>query len=297
MQFLKFTPLLLIAILQICLIEPVLSHRDKADHMDEVMPVPSNSPSRFVEHNGMLIRTRFVPPEGYLRINEPPNTFATYLRNLPLKPNNTVPKMYNGRDVRRRTAYEAVVDLPIGDKNLHQCADAIIRLKAEYLFNQQLYDQIHFNFTNGFRVDYSEWMNGKRIRVSGNRSYWVQTSRVSNTYQDLWDYLETVFMWAGTASLENELVEAPEDDIRIGDILIRGGTPGHAMIIVDAAIQEETGDKIYLLAQSNMPAQEIQVIKNRADMSISPWFRISPGYTVSSGRWVFGIEDIKRFSD
>jgi hypothetical protein len=69
------------------------------------------------------------------------------------------------------------------------------------------------------------------------------------------------------------------------------------MIIVDAAIDDDTGEKIYLLAQSNMPAQEIQVIKNRDDMSISPWFRISQDHTVTSGRWVFGIENIKRFSD
>ena len=297
MRFLTFIPLLLIVFLQICMIEPVLSLRN-----NKIGSAGTGSETAIVyrsllEEHGMIIRTRILTPDGYRRTIAPPNTFESYLRNLPLKPHNTIPKMYNGRTVRRLRAYEAVVDLAIGDKNLHQCADAIIRLKAEFLFRQQQYDKIHFNFTNGFRVDYTEWMKGKRIVVKGNSSYWVQSSNASNTYQDLWQYLETIFMWAGTASLENELVPAPADDIKIGDILIQGGTPGHAMIIVDAAVHSDTGEKIFLLAQSNMPAQEIQVVKNLADREISPWFRISNETSIMSGRWTFGSDDLKRFSD
>jgi hypothetical protein len=198
-----------------------------------------------IEESGTTIESRILTPEGFLRTSEQPNTFESYLRQLPLKPHYAIPRTFTGGSVRRYRPYQAVVDLNIGDENLHQCADAIIRLKAEYLYYQQQYDKIHFNFTNGFRADYTEWMKGKRIRISGNRSYWVQRSEPSNTYEDLWQYLETVFMYAGTASLEEELEPVSIDEVRIGDILIQGGTPGHAMIIIDAAVNRDTGTKQY----------------------------------------------------
>ena len=267
--------------------------RNESERTREKAPVGTD----MIYEYGGLIRTRVLTPEGFNRTISPAGSFEFYLRNLPLKPNNTVPKMYNGRNVRRLGAYEAVVDLAIGDENLHQCADAIIRLRAEYLYLEGQYEKIHFNFTNGFRVDYSEWIKGKRIAIKGNRSYWVQSARASNTYGDLWAYLERVFMFAGTASLSAELDPVYAGDIRIGDILIQGGTPGHAMIIVDKAINPETGEEIFLLAQSNMPAQEIQVLKNRTDQSISPWFRLGEGNTITSGRWTFTVNELKRFSD
>ena len=46
--------------------------------------------------------------------------------------------------------------------------------------------------------------------------------------------------------------------MQIGDVLIQGGSPGHAVIVVDMAENPATGEKLYLLAQSYMPAQDIQ---------------------------------------
>jgi len=249
------------------------------------------------DESGMAVNSRILLPDGFQRIYEPAGSFSAYLRNLPLKPHNTIPLTYTGRPVRRLRAFEAVMDLPIGDKNLHQCADAIMRLRAEYLYGEEQYDKIHFNFTNGFRVDYSEWMRGGRIVVKGNSSYWVRSAGASNSPATLWQYLETIFMYAGTASLEQELMAAPADDIRAGDIFIQGGTPGHAMIIVDTAIDPQTGEKIFLLAQSNMPAQEIQIMKNTSNPEISPWFSLDRNDYIVSGRWTFSAEDLKRFRD
>jgi len=246
---------------------------------------------------GRLVSTRIVTPHGFYRKIYGENSFESYLRKLPLQPHNTIPVMYNGRNVRRTGAYQAVLDLPIGEENLHQCADAIIRLKAEYHFYREEYDKIHFNFTNGFRVDYAQWMKGMRIAVKGNSAYWYHAASPSNTYSDLWNYLERVFMYAGTASLEKELVPVDAADINLGDILIQGGTPGHAMIIVDEVYNPETGEELYLLAQSNMPAQDIQVIKNPAEPAISPWYRIDEETVINSGRWNFTTNNIKRFKE
>lgn len=204
--------------------------------------------------------------------------------------------LYNGR-LKARDVHEAVVDLPVGNKDLHQCADAIMRLRAEYLYAQQRFDQIHFNFTNGFRVDYAEWMKGKRIAVTGSEVRWVQKTDPSNSSRDLWNYLETLFTYAGTLSLEKELKPASVNELKIGDIFIQGGSPGHAVIVVDLAENELTGEKLFLLAQSYMPAQEIHILKNFNDESISPWYSIDSGESLATPEWNFRSSDLKRFED
>ena len=43
-------------------------------------------------------------------------------------------------------------------------------------------------------------------------------------------------------------------EMQIGDVFIRGGSPGHCVIVVDMAVHQETGEKLFMLAQSYMPA-------------------------------------------
>ena len=247
-----------------------------------------------INPDGRTIVERFNPPAGYERINVAENSFYYYLRYLPLKHNNAKVHLYNGK-IKTNNVYDAVVDLDIGNKNLHQCADAIIRLRAEYLFEQKQYDQIHFNFTNGFRADYSEWMKGKRIIINGNKTSWQQKTNASNTYSDLWNYLETVFTYAGTLSLSKELEPTNFRDLNIGDVFIQGGSPGHAIILVDLAINKKNNKKVFLLAQSYMPAQEIQILKNLNDETISPWYSEDFVDDLYTPEWSFKKRDLKRF--
>ena len=154
--FLIATALFLLA----CTSEKVASEKATPVKVNTVKETPKQDP---IKPNGNTLATRFQPPNGFERIKATDNSFAHYLRNLPLKPAGTEVKFYDGSVKPNYDVYEAVIDLPIGKKDLHQCADAVMRLRAEYLWKQKKYDQIHFNFTNGFRVDYSEWMQGKRI--------------------------------------------------------------------------------------------------------------------------------------
>ncbi|MDA6071773.1 DUF4846 domain-containing protein [Flavobacterium sp. AC] len=244
---------------------------------------------------GNTIQQRFQPPPGFVREEESKTSFGSFLRNLPLKASGSSVLYFNGTVKSNRNVYEAVVDLPIGKQDLHQCADAVMRLRADYFYSQKQYDKIHFNFTNGFRVDFSKWAEGYRIAIKGNKTSWVKTAKPSDSYQTYWKYLETVFMYAGTASLEKELKSINVTDVKIGDVFIKGGFPGHAVIVVDIAVNPKNNQKIMLLAQSYMPAQEIQILKNPNNSSLSPWYTVDFGTTLKTPEWTFSSSQLKRF--
>ncbi|MBN1634260.1 MAG: DUF4846 domain-containing protein [Ignavibacteria bacterium] len=257
----------------------------------------SKQENKFINAQGSTVEKRFITPPDYERVNVIDNSYEKYLRQLPLKPHGSSVLFYNGKIKENKNIYDAVVDLKIGDKDLHQCADAIMRLRAEYLYGTSNYDKIHFKFTNGFRMDYSEWMKGKRIVVKRDKTYWKQMLSPSNTYNDFWNYMEIIFTYAGTYSLSNELIPVNIDNLKIGDIFIQGGFPGHAVIVVDMAINPKTNDKIFLLAQSYMPAQEIQILKNPNDENISPWYSVNFDKDLITPEWKFQKSDLTRFEE
>ncbi|MCU0236525.1 MAG: DUF4846 domain-containing protein [Acidobacteria bacterium] len=250
-----------------------------------------------VEPLGMILKTRFVPPAGYEREDAAGDSFAAYLRQLPLKPHGAVVRLFDGRDKPGHGVYAAVVDLPIGTRDLHQCADAVIRLRADYLFSRRRYDDIRFRFTSGFLAEYSRWRRGERIAVRGNDARWVAGGAPGNGRRSFWRYLETVFAFAGTASLARELAAVPGDDLRVGDVFIQPGHPGHAVLVVDVAVESRNGRRIFLLAQSYIPAQEIQVLQNPGDAALSPWYAADFATELVTPEWTFHAGDRMRFPE
>ncbi|MCB2221664.1 MAG: DUF4846 domain-containing protein [Bacteroidetes bacterium] len=250
-------------------------------------------------HQHELVRDklldRYDPPAGYERKPVDAISFAGWLRNLPLKPFGSKVHYFDGSEKNKPGVYDAVVDLPIGKKDLHQCADAVIRLRAEYLYDQGRYDEIKFHFTNGFLAEYTKWMEGYRIKLNGNDVSWVKSAEPANTMDSFWQYLETVFTYAGTLSLEKELKPISVEAMQIGDVFIQGGSPGHAVIVVDMAENPANGKKLFLLAQSYMPAQEIQILQNPNDSELSPWYEFEFGPSLKTPEWKFNATDLKRF--
>lgn len=248
-----------------------------------------------INPDGKTIIERIGIPEGFTRIDIEPGSFSEYLRNLPLKPHGSKVIYYNGK-AKQNDVYEAVIDMDIGNRDLQQCADAVIRLRAEYLYEQHQFDKIHFNFTNGFNAEYSRWIKGYRIEVKNNEVSWKKTSKYSTDYQDFRKYLDMVFAYAGTLSLSKELKSVRIDDMTIGDVFIQGGSPGHCVIVVDMAENRENGQKIFMLAQSYMPAQDIHILKNEENLAISPWYILDTSLEeLHTPEWNFKTSDLKRF--
>ena len=267
--------------------------QEKKEQVPKVQDKKEDQKPAIINLNANATVDRIGTPKSYNRTPQDPLSFQHYLRNLPLKPFGEPVLYYNGNAKPNAKIYHSVINLDIGDKDLHQCADSIMRLRAEYLWNQKKYEEIHFNFTNGFRVDYNQWAKGKRMIIEGNKTYWDDGDKPSNEYQDFWNYLELIFTYSGTASLEKEMKPKELADANIGDVLIQGGHPGHAVIIIDEAI-DQAGKKVYLLAQSYMPAQDIQILHNPMNPNLSPWYALEEG-KIETPEWIFTDQDLKSF--
>ena len=230
----------------------------------------------YINRYGTSVITRFNAPEGYKRVSSEKNSWAHSLQSLPLKPHGSKVKHYDGSYKLNTNAYLAVVDLPIGKRDLHQCADAVMRLRADYLYSQEKYNQIEFLFVSGKNSRYKDWLNGN---TPNPKNYW--------------SYMENVFSYASTLSLDKQLKHKNIKDISIGDVFIKPGSPGHTVIVVDMCINLQ-GKVKFMLAQSYMPAQEIQILVNPSDLN-SPWYDLDFGDYLNSSEYTFTKNQLKTF--
>lgn len=139
------------------------------------------------------LAARIPPPAGFQREPVSSGSFAEWLRNLPLKKGRPAVRLYDGRLKANQTAHAAVVDIDTGSKDLQQCADAVIRLRAEYLYSQRDIQGLHFKFTSGDAVRFSRWSEGFRPLVRGNRVSWEKSASPDASYQSFRSYPNTVF--------------------------------------------------------------------------------------------------------
>jgi hypothetical protein len=204
------------------------------------------------------VLTRFKTPDGYHQLAVQPGSFGAYLQSLPLKPAGTHTLTYKGDVAATDVETAAVVDISVGNEDLQQCADVVMRLRGEYLYSQRRYSEISFKFVSGFRCDYIHYANGYRY----HNDHWVLKAKKDYSYKTFMNYMQLVFAYAGTLSLEKELKPVTKpDELKAGDVFIHGGSPGHCFIVMDV-VENAQNQKQFLLAQSFMPAQNLQVLQN-----------------------------------
>ena len=218
---------------------------------------------------------RIAPPKGFERIPAEPGSFAEWLRHLPLRPPQTPVRLYDGRLKWSQDKHVAVIAIDTGKRNLQQCADAIMRLRAEYLLASGQARDIAFNYTNGKRVRY-------RGKASDRRAFQR--------------YMTGVFSYAGTYSLEREMKPISVTEMRIGDVFIKGGFPGHAVLVTDMVLNPKTGEKRFLLVQSFMPAQDMHVLTNPRSSDGTPWYTMpEPDSQFFTPEYIFRDSHLRRF--
>jgi Domain of unknown function (4846) len=211
-------------------------------------------------------------PEDYALQNMPANSFAAWLSNIPLKKDNTV-YLYNGAVKQNQQAQFAVLDISVGNKNLQQCADAVMRMRAEYLFAQNKMVEMQFVDNEGAMYKFTEPFT--RVHLA--------------------QYLDRVFGMCGSASLAKQLQhKSVFENIAAGDVIIRGGFPGHAVMVM-AVVENTMGKKIYLLAQSYMPAQDIHVLQNPTNENLSPWYEVNDDDIIQTPEYTFRKNELMQW--
>lgn len=241
------------------------------------------------------LEQRFSPPEGFQRLPVKAGSWAEWLRGLKLKPEGTPVLTFTGGKKWRQDVHAGIVDIDIGKRDLQQCADAIMRLRAEWLFASNRKSDIAFNYTGGGRVPFSRWARGERPSQSGKS--WRKRAKADGSYASFRRYMTQIFAFAGTYSLDKELKTVADKDIAIGDVFIKGGFPGHAVLVADMAKNPTTGEKRFLLLQSYMPAQDIHVLKNPQVSYETAWYSAKLTWPFQTPEWIFPQGSLKRWPD
>jgi len=235
-------------------------------------------------------------PDGFLRVAAEPGSFGDWLRHLPLKPKDSGVTLHDGRPVAEHGTVAAVIDIDVGRSDLQQCADAVMRLRAEYLFSRRLTGLIGFELYSGERYRFEAYAEGQTPVPSGERISWQNGPPQDTSHASLRRWLDIVYGFASTRSLAHEL--RPVDnlaDAAIGDVFVHPGSPGHAVIIVDLAVDPEDGRRLALLAQSSTPARDVHILRNTLAPELGPWFPLVDGRPLATPGRVFAPNELRRF--
>lgn len=251
--------------------------------------------TELINEKGATIKSRVKVPNNYKRVVYPKGSFQEYLRNYKLKPFGSKIINYDGSDYFWQLGHIGILDVPVPKNGLQQCADALIRIRSEYLWQQNRKNDIGFNFTSGHYCSWKRYASGYRPKIKGNNVAFYKTASVNHSKENFYKYLNLIYMYSGTLSLYNELAQINDiKNLKIGDMLIKGGSPGHIVMICDEIINEN-GDKLFLLFQGNTPAQSVHLVKNLEDSFISPWYKLEKNSIIPVSNYTFANSKFVRF--
>lgn len=257
---------------------------------------PENQVAVTINKYKNTIKERFTAPKKYSWVKENPDSFGFFIENFKLKKYGSPILKYDGTEIATQNLHEAVFIIDTGTKDLQQCADAIIRLRAEYLFKTKKFGEIKFHFTSGDLMKWNDYKNGTRAFVNGNSVSFRKTENFDDSYQNFRNYLDLIFTYSGTISLSKETFPVTDNkNLKSGDVLITAGSPGHVVFIAGVSENKE-GKKLFLLAEGFTPAQSIHVLKNPFDPKISPWYELDVNSEqTKTARYLFKPTNLRSF--
>lgn len=224
----------------------------------------------------LKIFAKFDTPLNYTR-KQNLTDFGRWLNNISLKNDNVPVYTYNGQAKPNPNIYVGVLDLEQPTKNVQFNENGVISLRAEYFFQAKKYDKLDALAkipTNP--IPYTKYING------------------DYSYKKFKEYLTYYLENSNPSTIKYLLEPIPFKDLQIGDVLFqKGATKSHAVIVMDTSTDNK-GNKLYILAQTYYPSQDIQIITNPSNDYISPWYEAAEGIILTP-EWRFLSSDLMRF--
>lgn len=269
---------------------------DKGKTAERFLPEPDHHVQENIQKNKNTVRERFPAPDGYGWIKSQPGSFSYFIEHFTLKPYGSPILKYDGTQIATQHLHEAVFDIDTGTKDLQQCADAVIRLRAEYLFKTGKSDEIRFHFTSGDLLSWTAYRSGIRAFVNGNSVSFRKTAAYDDSYGNFRNYLDLIFNYAGTISLNRETKPVIKtQDLKAGDFLITPGSPGHVIFIAGVSSNSK-GERLFLLGEGFTPAQSIHILSNPFASEISPWYSLrTDDPETKTARYIFKPSNFRKF--
>ncbi len=234
-------------------------------------------------------------PDGFSRVEASDKSYAAYLRGLPVRTDRQNVLLYNGD--RSSMPSAGIIPLDLGKRDLHQCADSVIRLYAEYLWSTDQEDDATFHYTSGDLAKWTDWKKGRPLKIKGRKVVQSKAKPYPDTHKAYRKWLDQVFMYASTRSLHRDSKRVKQSKyLQSGDFFLQGGSPGHVIMILDIA-ENATGQRVALMGQGYLPAREFHIIKGAGvGVEDNVWFVLDDKQPIVTSSWApFSIEDAWRF--
>ncbi len=210
-----------------------------------------------------------LPSSEYKRLTAEPNSYAQWLRNLALKKTGSPVLDFRGNVFKsgEDTIVAAVVKWDISGRRLEQCMDIVIRLYAEYIWNKKEYKGFQLPLPGGTWLSWDEWRAGNRPYFNGLQVNLKTAARPDSSYSSFIKYLNVVFSESHTQQFYHSYETVNRRNVQIGDFVVKKGTKGHAVMIVDLAKNLE-GQLFALIGNGDTPACQFFLLNHTKD---NPW--------------------------
>jgi hypothetical protein len=230
------------------------------------------SPSLFeYAHSQAIIGEIPLPSKKFHRVSTNTGSFAEWLRRLPLKESGSAVLNYKGGVFKsgEDSSVAFVVDLDIKGRRLEQCMDIVIRLYAEYLWEARQIEDLKLPLPGGYWLKWQDWKDGLRPVFKGIEVTMRKSAQIDTSFKSYGTYLNTVYSESHTQQFYHTYKPVERSNVQIGDFIVKKGTKGHAIIIVDLA-QNEQGEIIALIGNGDTPACQFFLLNYKKDIHWVP---------------------------
>ena len=219
------------------------------------------------------VQEKIPPPSGYARVRYDSGSFAAWIQTLPLRQDLTIHTFDRRAIVSGAFDVFAVVDMSLLFRSdIEQCADFCMRFWAEYYKAANKLNELYLFDYYGRKQSFAR--SGKSFR----------------------EFLRWAFAYSNSYSLKRGCKAVTGPELQPGDLIVqneRGGI-GHVSMIMDVC-KSRSGEKLYLVGFSFMPAQEFHIEKARAPYGNSGWFTLDGYYHYLRDFLNVGTPVLRRF--